>query len=123
MLKKKVGDSSDWDAHKRELVCYTIRWQDLHTGARICWKAEAYTRINEAEEMMLEDKFEEWIPTASVGRKQRETFWFLEDWGADVPKTMKRDRDEQRLAVRKARKDSYLTWCWKVRISDPSPPR
>lgn len=70
---------------------------------------------------MLEDRFEEWIPTVSVGREQRETFWFLEDWGAEVPKTMKRDRDEQKAATRKARKDLYLTWCSRVRRISGSP--
>lgn len=71
---------------------------------------------------MLEDRFEEWIPTVTVRCEQRETFWFLEDWGAGVPKTMKRDRDEQKAATRKARKDLYLTWCWKVRriLGSPS---
>lgn len=69
--------------------------------------------------MMLEDRFEEWIPTVNVDREQRETFWFLEDWGAEVPKAMRKDMDEQKAATRKARKDLYLTWCWKVRISAP----
>lgn len=114
MLKRKVGNSSDWDTRKRELILYTIRWQDLPTGARICWKEEAYARINEAEEVMLEDRFDEWVPTVSVGREQREMFWLLEDWGGEVPKMMKRDRDEQKMAVGKARKDLYLTWCQKV---------
>lgn len=115
MLKRKVGDSSDWDAHKRELICYTIKWQDLPTGARLCWKEEAYARINEAEEVMLEDKFEKWVQGASIRREQRETYWILEDWGADVPRMMKKDRDEVRNRVIKARKDLYLTWCQKVR--------
>lgn len=119
MLKRKVGTSSDWDAHKRELICYSIRWQDLPTGARICWKEEAYARINEAEEVMLEDRFDEWIKTVNVGRELRETFWILEDWGAEVPKRMRKDRDEQRAAVREARQDLYLTWCQKVGTTAP----
>lgn len=65
--------------------------------------------------MILEDRFEEWIPTVSVGREQRETFWVLEDWGVEVPKTMKKDRDRQKVAARKAKGDLYLAWCWKVR--------
>lgn len=69
---------------------------------------------------MLEDRFEEWIPTVGVGPEQREIFWALEDWGAEVPKTMKKDRDEQKAAMRKARGDLYLSWSWKVRILCPS---
>lgn len=70
--------------------------------------------------MILGDRFEEWIPTVGVGREQRETFWVLEDWGAEVPKTMKKDREGQKMAMKKARGDLYLAWCWKVRISGPS---
>lgn len=70
--------------------------------------------------MILEDRFEEWIPTVGVGREQRETFWVLEDWGVEVPKIMKKDRDGQKVAAKKARGDLYLAWCWKVRISGRS---
>ncbi|KAH8154104.1 uncharacterized protein LAJ45_01871 [Morchella importuna] len=120
MLKRKVGESSDWDAQKRELICHTIKWHDLPTGARLCWKEEAYARINEAEEVLLEERFREWYLESSVSKDMREVFWVLEDWGADVPRMMKKDKENEKNKVIDARKELYKAWCLKI-LPNPIP--